>query len=67
MLDVTFILRLREDLGFDLDKVTIITTNPDSTIPVAEANTAGLAEAGLEVGTFTFDIGTQDSQSLSRV
>ncbi len=63
-LDIRFLLHLRDDLGYTLEKVVIITENTDYGIPAAEATTAGLAEAEIDAVTFTTDIGTQDFSGI---
>ncbi len=63
-LDVKFIIHMRDDLGFPIDKVVIITENTDYGIPAAEVTAAGIADVGIESTTFTVDIGTQDFSAI---
>lgn len=63
-LDTRFLVYLRDDLGYTLEKVVIITENTDYGIPAAEATTAGLSEADIDAVTFTTDIGTQDFSGI---
>lgn len=63
-LDVKFIVYMRDELGFDIQKVVIVTENTDYGIPAAEATGSGLADAGIESTTFAVDIGTQDYSGI---
>lgn len=63
-LDVKFITYMRDELGFSIEKIVIITENTDYGIPAAEVTTAGVNEAGIDAVTFTVDIGTQDFSGI---
>ncbi|MCB0183328.1 MAG: ABC transporter substrate-binding protein, partial [Caldilineaceae bacterium] len=63
-LDVQFILHLRDDLGYTVEKVVIVTENTDYGIPAAQVTSEGLAEAGIDSETFPTDIGTQDFSGI---
>ncbi len=59
-IDVNFMKWLRDDTGFTLEKVVLLTENTDYGIPAAEDTTRLLAEVGIGSVTFGVDIGTQD-------
>lgn len=63
-LDVQFILNLRDNLGYAIEKVVIVTENTDYGIPAAQVTSDGLAEAGIASETFPTDIGTQDFSGI---
>lgn len=63
-LDVQFILSMRDDLGYNIEKVVIVTENTDYGIPAAQVTSEGLAEAGIDSETFPTDIGTQDFSGI---